>query len=1385
MGNWVTVATKTTAPTSAPLAPDATSATCAAVYGLWANITTFALAGLITVPDGAASWAHAKTISVLAYGTSAPSGLEIAHLVAPFTIVSHQIAYSGGNFPQPLSGTQFWSIVIKVLNEFDTPAPSPVTVSGIPVVSASVQSVAISESARAQDQNQGVLVRLNTTITLTGGQVPQNVTLWLSRDGGTTKLLQGWQKITTSPQTIVMPVVPSSAPQGYYVPTNGAESWIMYAASGPLSDLTPPATAVASLTLAVPQIGFPSANGVTGATNTAATAYTDGLGLPDWEIQTVSWTDPDVTHPANGNYDINAWYTCLTFQCTDSVGNPAPGAAAGANLDQGGDEVEVARFPVLGGRLQSTSNISGYGYNPPGSIYTYACLRVYTVNRLAANGFKDTSGNAVRQNCWGVQPRTLVNFGSVPNAGALPASPFAPNLTAVSAVTVNFLTEGQLPKWNFNGTVSLPSPFTAIKRIHITIPGLPEVLAIPSALFGSSQFPLVGQVMSYTTPNFPRDTVTFNYTASFWVENADGILTSAPPTAAVSVTGTAAPFASSAPPAPVITTATASVTYQRDGHDYKAAFPVQFTAPSNPAGGAYSVRISRINQALQRSTIDTLPGPFTVGQNYGFTSNAVDPIPASSQNWTIEFLPINADNVAQSPKTVSVTVAPNVVSSVTASEGTAFVEPGGGSKTRINPIINISSTNAPGLSTAVPQTVTVYFSADGGSTWFGLEWYDMPTSGAIPPIEVWRPTDSSKSCKVAVAIGAWNYPPNTFQTGFTTGPIANSALPASAQLAASQSFVFTLSVVGAPSATGCTGAQVLARTASGAALYNGVTIGITGDKVVSFGVQPGMQVTNPLWATDPNFFFSRFECYVVQAGTPAPGFGEVIATGDQGGTKTYHNGPLESLQGAINLASDIDGWEFNPVGSTFTVLRVRVIAYSRSGQSTVQNCWSGSPPNTGIVYNGTYCDITFGPPPATSITSTLSASSLGSGMYLDAAGKVQLVGPTLVTNGSFEADAPITFPAGVGPTGWAVGGSQSGTIAIAANPAPSTVNNSARSVALTGTHSSVVQTFACNPGDGFNLTDYVFASAANGTMRLVLLWLNSGQGFVGSVEAAQVFATGAWTKMSIAGTVPIGAVFVQIFVGTNGNNNGGVWYADNVDLQPTGKVSAGNGLGFDSSGNLIVSANSEFKFVSGQLQINGVDFTKGFNGFAVGSAAVPQITIAPNGVLLGWIGFDATSGLSGAWFKRVLIGGANPANAQIFADANGNVTVNGSIIAGVLVSATLSVLNIVGWNGAAISIQSGVNFVGTNFTVRVNIPSFGSLGALALSANGGLVLSTDGSTPQVQLSPSATGPSVAVVTGSVTVQMFAGNGGQVTITNGANSMQMTATNIKRNGVIIL
>lgn len=1130
------------------LAPDlvVSGTTAVPAYSLWSNASTFSFNGIIVVDDANANWSHTQAISVTAYGPSAPNGSDVAYLVSPFTIASHQITYNGlsGAFLQAAI-TEAWTVKFTAWDENGIPAPNPVVITGISVQPSSVATITAAEiSPRFQDQNQGILTKVTSTITLTGGQVPQNVTFWLSRDNGATKLGQGWTKVTASPATITLPYPKTLSPTGYfdgfYIPESANETWIVYAAAGAFTDANPPAVSAASTPFTVLKVQPPSALGVTTASSQASVNFIDGMGIPDWEIPLVQWTDPDITHSGNANFDINAWFTVLTFQCTDSAGNPAPGAAS-AN-DQGGDEVEVARAPVLGGAVQTCTGINSFGFNPPGSIYTYACLRLYTVNRLSTTSWKDATNSVKQTTCWSGANKLLVNFGSFPGANLAPSA-FAPNVTSPTA-TVNFVTVGGLPKWNLTGQMTLPNPFTAIKRIHLTAQGLPEIVAIPSAFFGTAPFTLAGQVLSYATQNFDRDTVTLGYTVVFSVENADSILSGSAPSVGISVTGTAAPFNGTAPLAPQISSATASAVFIANGHQFSVGFFASFTAPSNPLGGAYSVRVSKIDPSGRQATIDTLPGPFIVGNVYSMTSDAVDMVDVSSQVYTVRFLPINADNVAAPSKDVAVTVAPNVITGASAAEDTAkqFTDGSGAAQTAVSVTPSFSSVNAPGFASG-PQTITIWLSYDNGATWQWHGWWDVTGSGVVQTVGgkggrgiIFRPTVTAFTCKVAIMIGAID------------GGTVPGVLPGGAFIGAS---TFTIALVGAPGSNLVTNAFINTRNATGLALYNDIVLSKDGQGVAYFGLPDGVTWTNPLWTADSNFQDSQLEVSFINAsGTLAPS--------DQGAT-SMHNGPNNEKSGATTTVTDIDGWPFNPIGSTFTRMRLKIFCYSRSGLRTQQTtCWAGAD----------HKDVIFGDAPTSTILAGLNSSWGGTAIDVNATtGKISVK----IAGGSSELLADPGLESG-SLSSWVTSGAS--ILSVAPHSGSFHMGISASSgFAQQAVPATAGSSYSCSiwmQSFGANQTAYFFVrfySGPSGTGSL----LPSGGNFFTSGNFNNAIA-GYQNGLSGSLLAPSGTQSIMLGCQVNNPITAGQWFFDDFSILPA--TSAGSGLGVNASNALKINPST-------------------------------------------------------------------------------------------------------------------------------------------------------------------------------------------------------------------
>lgn len=142
------------------------------------------------------------------------------------------------------------------------------------------------------------------------------------------------------------------------------------------------------------------------------------------------------------------------------------------------------------------------------------------------------------------------------------------------------------------------------------------------------------------------------------------------------------------------------------------------------------------------------------------------------------------------------------------------------------------------------------------------------------------------------------------------------------------------------------------------------------------------------------------------------------------------------------------------------------------------------------------------------------------------------------------------------------------------------------------------------------------------------------------------------------------------------------------------------------------------------------------NAISVGSngASMPvQFTVYNHsGAAVGWIGDDVgATGYDGAWFKRLLVGGSGPSTAPFFADSSGNVIANGIYV--------YSASTPLGWIGTNAT-DTGAWFKklsigGTSFSngpiksdASGNVTISGTI-----SAGGGLVLGPT-SGPQVNIS---------------------------------------------------
>ena len=161
------------------------------------------------------------------------------------------------------------------------------------------------------------------------------------------------------------------------------------------------------------------------------------------------------------------------------------------------------------------------------------------------------------------------------------------------------------------------------------------------------------------------------------------------------------------------------------------------------------------------------------------------------------------------------------------------------------------------------------------------------------------------------------------------------------------------------------------------------------------------------------------------------------------------------------------------------------------------------------------------------------------------------------------------------------------------------------------------------------------------------------------------------------------------------------------------------------------SFSSDFTVVGGAVSIHGVDFSKAYNfsnqmtivggatltlttlsativnagilsvGHAVGGSNMPSMIEVwdHSGTLCGWVGDDfGGSGYYGAWFKRILCGGASPVAAQMYCDASGNAYFGGTLLAGCVYTGYLSAAQI---NTGTFSVGYNVN--GSNIPGKIAV----------------------------------------------------------------------------------
>jgi hypothetical protein len=277
------------------------------------------LGGTITLP---ADLTHLKQIAVVAVNgsTSVP--------IVTFTtkqITGTSLPYSSTTYPQP-AASQVWTVTFTCSDENGTPTLNPFSTT-VTVNPAVISSVTAGEApgARVSDDVGSTTTTINVTPVIANAQLPINVTVWLSLDGGTTWWWQGWWKETTVGQVIAI--------NGQYVPVNGNETWEVACAPGTIDSpgtyeaiptASLPSTAIFSAPFTVVTLGAPLTTDCTnasfldypGTNSTVNFLYTGGVWV--W-----MWYAFDITLPTIA-YDPTFWYCGFEVQKVDVNGNPAP-----------------------------------------------------------------------------------------------------------------------------------------------------------------------------------------------------------------------------------------------------------------------------------------------------------------------------------------------------------------------------------------------------------------------------------------------------------------------------------------------------------------------------------------------------------------------------------------------------------------------------------------------------------------------------------------------------------------------------------------------------------------------------------------------------------------------------------------------------------------------------------------------------------------------------------------------------------------------------------------------------------------------------------------------------------------------------------------------------
>ena len=313
-------------------------------------------------------------------------------------------------------------------------------------------------------------------------------------------------------------------------------------------------------------------------------------------------------------------------------------------------------------------------------------------------------------------------------SGGSSSNPAAPNVTSATIDTPHYTTVGGVEMWYLTGTITLPtgsSDYAHLKKIHIQIDGLPDLLVI-SRPFGTSP-------ISFTTNNQIRDDASHTYTVKFAVENEDAAISSSPyQVTGVTIDAGTGVGGGSETTAPKITAASCTVAYSMPWNETQADFDLSITMPVSDPAYSHLTQLSIV-------ATSSLGGGKVVSRQIGkidsWTVDGSNQIHwkggefkqlAASQSWSIRITSIN-DKGTSNPDVyviTGVTIQALKVNSVTAAASSKATD--GPSRGVLQPFTVTPVLNG----NQVPVNVAVWLDrGDGTKRW--KQWWKLESVGQV------------------------------------------------------------------------------------------------------------------------------------------------------------------------------------------------------------------------------------------------------------------------------------------------------------------------------------------------------------------------------------------------------------------------------------------------------------------------------------------------------------------------------------------------------------------------------------------------------------------------------------------------------------------------------